>query len=142
MQKTGGSVAAFIAGVTPAKRRRDAETMLAIMSEITGRDPELWGTIIGFGSCHYLYPTGTQGDMPVTAFAPRKQASTLYLAPGFTSRTAALADLGPHTTSVSCLYLKDLDLVDHDVLRQIIADSEAQMRTGQGWDGATITLTD
>ena len=52
MKKTGGSVAGFVAGVAPAKRQRDAETMLALMSELTGRDPELWGTIIGFGSCH------------------------------------------------------------------------------------------
>lgn len=121
MKPTGGSVAAFIAGVTPAVRRRDAETLTALMQEISGREPELWGTIIGFGSCHYRYPTGTEGDMPVLGFAPRKSASTLYL--DSTDRhAAALAELGPHTTGVGCLYIKDLEKVDLDVLRPILED--------------------
>jgi len=140
MQKTGGSVASFVAGVTPAKRRRDAETMLALMSELTGRDPELWGTIIGFGSCHYRYPTGTEGDMPVVAFAPRREATTVYL-DRTDAHTADLAQLGPHTTGVSCLYIKDLDAVDHDVLRRMIAASESFARGG-GDENAEITITD
>lgn len=75
MKPTGGSVAAFIADVTPERRRRDAETLTALLQEVSGREPELWGTIIGFGSCHYRYPTGTEGDMPVLAFAPRHPAA-------------------------------------------------------------------
>ena len=71
MERTGRSVEEFVAQVTPAKRRRDAETLTALLQEISGREPELWGTIIGFGSCHYRYPTGNEGDMPVLAFAPR-----------------------------------------------------------------------
>ncbi|MDR2999286.1 MAG: DUF1801 domain-containing protein, partial [Microbacterium sp.] len=108
MRPTGGSVATFVAGVIPAKRRRDAETLTALLQEISGREPELWGTIVGFGSCHYRYPTGTEGDMPLLAFAPRKAASTISL-----ESTAAHADdlaaLGPHTTGVGCLYIKDLE---------------------------------
>ncbi|WP_243075366.1 DUF1801 domain-containing protein [Microbacterium sp. SS28] len=140
MKKTGGSVASFIAGVTPAKRRRDAETMLALMSELTGRDPELWGTIVGFGSCHYRYPTGTEGDMPVVAFSPRKDSTTVYL-DRTDAHTDELAQLGPHTTGVSCLYIKDLEAVDHDVLRRVITASEAFARSG-GDDYAQITITD
>ena len=140
MKKTGGSVAGFVAGVAPAKRQRDAETMLALMSELTGRDPELWGTIIGFGSCHYRYPTGTEGDMPLVAFAPRRQATTVYLQ-STEAHAAELAELGPHTTGVGCLYLTDLDAVDLDVLRRIIAASEAFARAG-GDDYARITITD
>lgn len=120
MKKSGGSVAAFIAGVTPDKRRRDAETMVALMREVTGREPELWGTIIGFGSCHYRYPTGTEGDVPIAAFAPRRQATTVYLLDAG-AHADELAELGPHDTGAGCLYLKDLETVDTAVLRDIVA---------------------
>ena len=139
MKPTGGSVAAFIAEVTPAVRRRDAETLVALMSEISGREPELWGTIIGFGSCHYRYPTGNEGDMPVLAFAPRKASSTIYL-DAADKHTGALANLGPHTTSVACLYIKDLEKVDEGVLRGILQDVLAYTEGG-GDDYAQITVT-
>jgi len=138
VKPTGGSVAAFIANVTPAARRRDAETLTALLQEISVREPELWGTIIGFGSCHYRYPTGTEGDMPVLGFAPRKTASTLYL--DSTERhAAALARLGPHTIGKGCLYIKDLDQVDLDVLRGILDDVLTWTEAG-GDDYAQITL--
>lgn len=140
MKKTGGSVASFVAGVTPAKRRRDAETLLALMSDLTGREPELWGTIIGFGSCHYRYQTGAEGDMPVVAFAPRKAAITVYL-DRTEAHAAELAALGPHTTGVTCLYIKDLDAIDLEVLRRVIAASEAWTRAG-GDESARIAVTD
>ncbi len=140
MEKTGGSVAAFIAEVTPAVRRRDAETLVALLSEVSGREPELWGTIIGFGSCHYRYPTGNEGDMPVLAFAPRKAASTIYLDRA-DRHAEPLSALGPHTTSVACLYIKDLEKVDQAVLRGILADVLAWTEAG-GDDYAQITVTD
>jgi hypothetical protein len=127
MKKTGGSVAAFLAGVTPEKRRRDAETVVALMRDITGREPELWGTIVGFGSCHYRYPTGTEGDVPIAAFAPRKQATTVYL---LDAGAHDLGALGPHTTGAGCLYLKDLEDVDIDVLRQAIATDYRRVHDG------------
>ncbi|MFE6734940.1 DUF1801 domain-containing protein [Microbacterium sp. NPDC057650] len=139
MRPTGGSVAAFVAGVTPARRRRDAETLTALLQEISGREPELWGTIVGFGSCHYRYPTGTEGDMPLLAFAPRKAASTIYL-----ESTAAhaddLASLGPHTTGVGCLYIKDLEEIDLDVLRRILTASLRWAENG-GSEYAVLTVT-
>lgn len=140
MKKTGGSVAAFVAGVTPAKRQRDAETMIALMSEVTGRDAELWGTIIGFGSCHYRYPTGTEGDAPLAGFAPRKQATTVYLL-GTAEHTAQLAELGPHEMGVGCLYIKDLETVDTEVLRQIIAEDYRRVVAGDV-ENVTFTVTD
>ena len=140
MKKTGGSVGAFIADVTPAKRRRDAETMVAVMSEVTGREPELWGTIIGFGSCHYAYPTGTEGDSPIAAFAPRKQATTVYLL-STDAHSEQLARLGPHETGVGCLYIKDLETVDADVLRDIIAEDYRRVLSDET-DGVTFTITD
>lgn len=140
MKKTGGDVEEFIAGVTPAKRQRDAAAMVALMREVTGREPELWGTIVGFGSCHYRYPTGTEGDMPIAGFAPRRQATTVYLL-----RTDAhaerLAKLGPHETGVGCLYVKDLETVDADVLREIVAEDYRRVLAGETGD-ATLTLTD
>lgn len=140
MKKTGGSVGAFIADVTSAKRRRDAETMVALMSEATGREPELWGTIIGFGSCHYSYPTGTQGDSPIAGFSPRKQATTVYLLSTDAHREQ-LAQLGPHETGVGCLYIKDLETVDADVLRGIIAEDYRRVVADET-EGVTFTITD
>ena len=137
MRKTGGSVAAFIAGVAPEKRRRDAETMVALLSEVTGREPEMWGTIVGFGSCHYRYPTGTEGDMPIAAFAPRRQATTVYLL-RTDEHAERLAQLGPHETGVGCLYLKDLEAVDADVLRGILEEDYRRVMAG---DTGTTVLT-
>lgn len=139
MKPTGGSVATFIAGVTPAMRRRDAETLTALLQEVSGREPELWGTIIGFGSCHYRYPTGNEGDMPVLAFAPRESASTIYL--DSTARHSdALAEVGPHTVGKGCLYIKDLEKADLDVLRSILKSALAWTEAG-GDDDAVITVT-
>ncbi|MGV9193899.1 DUF1801 domain-containing protein [Microbacterium sp. MC2] len=139
MQPTGGSVAAFLADITPAVRRRDAETLTALLSEISGREPVLWGTIVGFGSCHYRYPTGTEGDMPVLAFAPRKSASTVYLDRAERHREA-LERLGPHTTGAACLYIKDLEKVDQAVLRGVLERTMAYVDAG-GDEYAEITVT-
>lgn len=137
MNPTGGSVAAFVADVTPATRQRDAEALTALLQEISGREPELWGTIIGFGSCHYRYPTGNEGDMPVLAFAPRKAASTIYL--DSTERhSTELARLGAHTVGKGCLYIKDLEKVDLDVLRGILKRTLAWTEAG-GDEYTTIT---
>ena len=140
MKKTGESVAAFIAGVTPAKRQRDAATMVSLMREITGREPEMWGTIVGFGACHYRYPTGTEGDMPVAAFAPRKQATTVYLM-DTGAHGDELAKLWPHDTGVGCLYIKDLEAVDAGALRDIIATDYRRVLDGDT-GSVEITLLD
>ena len=140
MKRTGESVAAFIAGVTPAKRQRDAATMVSLMREITGREPEMWGTIVGFGACHYRYPTGTEGDMPVAAFAPRKQATTVYLM-DTGAHGDELAKLGPHDTGVGCLYIKDLEAVDAGALRDIITTDYRRVLDGDT-GSVEITLLD
>ena len=140
MKPTGGSVGAFIAAVTPERRRRDAETLTALMQEVSGREPVLWGTIIGFGSCHYRYPTGTEGDSGILGFAPRKAASTIYLFDGVDAHAEALARLGAHTVGKGCLYIKDLDKVDLDVLRGILERSKAWVEAG-GTDQVQLTVT-
>lgn len=139
MRPTGTDVAGLIARSSPAMRRRDAETLTALMQEISGREPVTWGTIIGFGSCHYVYPTGTEGDMPLLAFAPRKTATTIYLE-STDEYAAELAELGPHTTGVGCLYIKDLEQVDLDVLRAILERSLAWSEAG-GSEQARLTVT-
>lgn len=123
MDASTRSVDEYVAAVTPAKRRRDAATLIALMRDITGREPVLWsGGIVGFGSYRYRYATGREGDAPLAAFAPRKTSSTVYL-DRVDDYAEALASLGPHTSSVACLYLTDLENVDLDVLRGVVAES-------------------
>lgn len=140
MQPTGDDVAGLIARASPAKRRRDAATLTALMQEITGREPATWGTIIGFGSCHYRYPTGTEGDSGLLGFAPRKAATTIYLLDGVAAHEQALAALGPHTTGAGCLYITDLEEVDLDVLRGVLERSRAWVEAG-GTPEMQLTVT-
>lgn len=141
MKPTGGSVEEFVASVTPAKRQRDALTLIGLYRDVTGMEPALWGTIIGFGGCHYRYPTGTEGDMPLSAFAPRKASSTIYTLDGFDVFADELAALGPHTISKACLYIKDLEQVDLNVLRRIIERS-FRSALDDALPGIEITVTD
>jgi Domain of unknown function (DU1801) len=116
-------VRAYLDGVTPEKRRRDAEKVLELMSRVTGEPPRLWGSIIGFGQYHYKYESGREGDVAAAGFAPRKAATTIYLVDGIGRYEDQLKQLGPHTTGVGCLYIKDLDKVDLSVLEDIVAGS-------------------
>lgn len=141
MQVTGGSVDDFVATVTPQVRRHDAATLIEMFRRVTGLEPELWGTIIGFGACHYLYPTGTQGDMPLAAFSPRKASMTLYLMEGFDGYADELAALGPHTVSKACLYIKDLSKVDLAIVEKMVTHSY-ELTLDNGFDGMDITITD
>jgi hypothetical protein len=116
-------VRAYLDGVTPEKRRRDGERLLELMSRVTGEPPQLWGSIIGFGQYHYKYASGREGDVAAAGFAPRKAATTIYLVDGIGRYEEQLKQLGPHTTGVGCLYIKDLDKVDLSVLEDIVAGS-------------------
>lgn len=89
----------------------------------------MWGTsIVGFGSYHYKYDSGREGDMPVTGFAPRKQSLTLYIMPGFDAYEDLLSKLGKHKTGKSCLYINKLADVDMDVLRELVKQSVEAMK--------------
>lgn len=124
------SVRTYIEGVTPAKRRRDTDTLLALIGRVTGEPARLWGTIVGFGQYHYRYESGREGDAPAAGFAPRKAATTIYLPDGVGAHEASLARLGPHTTGVGCLYIKDLEAVDLAVLETIVTRSFATITAG------------
>jgi hypothetical protein len=108
------SVQAGLDEVTPQKRRRDAQTLLELMARVTGEAPRLWGSVIGFGQYHYKYASGREGDAPAAGFAPRKAATTIYLPDGIGRYDEQLKQLGPHTTGVGCLYIKDLEKVDRN----------------------------
>jgi hypothetical protein len=91
---------------------------------VAGEKPKMWGpSIIGFGSYHYKYESGREGDMPVIAFSPRKGATVLYGMTGFNDAAALLAKLGKHTTGKGCLYIKKLADVDQHVLETLVVKS-------------------
>ena len=119
----------FINSIEQAQKRADSGEMIALMRKLTGHEPRLWGSsLVGFGSYHYRYESGREGDFFLTGFSPRKSAFTVYIMPGFERYKAQMKKLGPHKTGKSCLYLKNLDAIDRDVLEEIIRDSVACMR--------------
>ncbi|MBX3056234.1 MAG: DUF1801 domain-containing protein [Anaerolineae bacterium] len=121
-QPTAASVDAFIAQIENPRRRADALAALKIYKEITGLPPVMWGpSIIGFGSLHYVYETGREGDMPAAGFSPRKANMTFYVGDKFEGAAELYAKLGKHKKSVACLYINKLADVDLDVLHEIIA---------------------
>ena len=129
MRPTAASVEEFLARVADEQRREDAQRLCAMMREITGEQPTMWGTsIIGFGTYHYRYASGREGDSPLASFSPRRQHLVIYLLGGFEDRyRPVLARLGPHKTGKGCLYVRRLDEVDHDALRELI-DRSARIR--------------
>ena len=131
MRRTGASVAEFLAQVPDERRREDARRLSALMEDITGEPPVMWGTsIIGFGSYHYRYASGHAGDSALASFSPRSQHLAIYLVGEFTDRhQSALARLGPHKTGKGCLYVKRLDDVDTGALRELI-DRSVRVRKG------------
>ena len=119
-----GDVEAFLAAVENDQRREDALEVLALMRRVTGEEPEMWGpSIVGFGSYHYKYESGREGDMFVAGFSPRKQALTLYIMSGFSKHDELMAKLGKYTTGKSCLYIKKLSDVDMGVLEDLVRGS-------------------
>lgn len=122
--RTDVPVEVFLDGVTHRVRRRDAQTLLELMARVTGEEPYMWGpSIVGFGEYRYRYDSGREGVAPAAAFSPRKPAMTVYLLPGITEHPDLLARLGPHTTGVGCLYLKNLDDVDLEVVEALVRES-------------------
>jgi hypothetical protein len=120
-QKTGASVDEFLESVQNSRRREDGFAVLAMMREITGLEPEMWGpSIIGFGDYHYKYDSGREGDFFLTGFSPRKQSLTLYIMGGLEGHENLLGKLGKHRTGAACLYINRLADVDVDVLRELI----------------------
>jgi hypothetical protein len=122
------SVAAYIEALPDAARRADAKALVKLMQNATGEKPKMWGpSIVGFGSYHYKYESGREGDMPVVGFSPRKAATVLYGLRG-DGDEGLLAQLGKHTTGKGCLYIKKLADVDQEALQALIVKSVAAKR--------------
>jgi len=130
-QPTTLSVAAFIDSLTDPARRADANALVKLMRSAAGEAPKMWGpSIIGFGSYHYKYDSGREGDMPIVAFSPRKAATVLYSLTGSSASAALLPKLGKHTTGKGCLYIKKLADVDQAVLQALVANAIRERRQG------------
>ena len=131
MRRTNAAVEAFLARVPDDQQREDARRLCAMMEEITGEPPAMWGSsIVGFGTYHYRYASGHEGDSALAGFSPRRQHLVIYLVGEFADRHhAALARLGPHKTGKGCLYIRRLDEVDPDALRELI-DRSVRIRKG------------
>jgi hypothetical protein len=131
---TGTNVSAFVATVENDTRRADAETLLSLYADATGMEPAMWGpSIIGYGSYHYTYESGREGDMCRAGFSPRKGNIVLYLMGGYSNpetqakMDALRAKLGKHKTGASCLYINKLADVDLGVLTQMVKFDLAYM---------------
>ena len=126
---TRASVKAFLDAVEDERKRRDCWEVIKMMASVTGNKPKMWGTsIIGFGSYHYKYRSGREGDWPITGLSPRKQNLTIYVMLGFSRYESLMKKLGKYKTSKSCLYVKSLDDIDRKVLTRLIERSVADLK--------------
>jgi hypothetical protein len=126
------SVAAFVDALTEPTRRSEAKAVIKLMKNATGEKPKMWGpSIIGFGTHHYKYESGREGDTVLVGFSPRKPATVLYGVIGFKDAAKLLAKLGKHTIGKGCLYIKNLSEVDQKVLEELIVKSVAARRASQ-----------
>lgn len=121
------SVETFLESVPDAARRAECRTIVKLMRKVTKAAPKMWGaSIVGFGSYHYKYESGREGDWFLVGFSPRKKDLTLYLMGGLESQAALLKKLGRHGTGKSCLYVKRLADLDLAVLEKLVAASVKQ----------------
>lgn len=127
--RTKRSVTEFVRSVKDPRQRRDLQSLIAVFRKVTGERPAMWGSsIIGFGSYHYVYDSGREGDWMLAGLAPRKDQLTLYLMGGLDKQKPLLAKLGKHKVSKGCLYLKDLEGIDIKVLGELVRRSVRRLR--------------
>ncbi|WP_066298580.1 DUF1801 domain-containing protein [Bacillus sp. FJAT-29937] len=123
-KETDNSVIEFIEKVDSVKKRKDAYDLLDIFTEVTGFPAKMWGpSIIGFGSYHYVYETGHEGEAPLVGFSPRKAKISLYFNMGEKEREELLESFGKHTTGKSCVYINKLEDIDVEILKKLIKQS-------------------
>lgn len=123
-KETNKNVLEFIEKIEHPRKKEDAYTLLNLFEEVTGYEGKLWGeSIIGFGSYHYKYATGHEGDAPIVGFSPRKAKISLYLATENPEREVLLEKFGKHTTSKACIYVNKLSDIDLDILKKLIIHS-------------------
>ncbi len=129
-RQTSMSVTKFLGAIEDKQQRADARKLSAMMRAATGSKAKMWGAaIVGFGSYHYKYASGREGDWPIVGYSPRKNNMSIYIMAGFSDFDALLAKLGKHKTGNSCLYVKRLDDVDEAVLKTLIDKSVKYMQS-------------
>jgi hypothetical protein len=118
------SVKNFIKKIPDAQRQKDAMTIVEIMEKQSGFPAKMWGpAIIGFGSYHYVYESGHEGDAPLVGFSPRKAEFALYLSSEFDKREELLQQFGKHKTAKSCIYIKKIENINVEILKKMVAAS-------------------
>ena len=122
------TISEFLGKIENKRRQADSIQLLSILEEESGYEPKLIGSIIGFGTYHYKYETGLEGDSSVVAFSPRKQNLVIYIMPGFSTYQEILGRLGKHKQGKSCLYINKLTDLDLTVLRELIKRSVNDMK--------------
>ncbi|RFB14715.1 DUF1801 domain-containing protein [Bacillus sp. HNG] len=123
-KENDASVIEFIEKVENPKKKEDAYKLLDIFTETSGYPAKMWGpSIIGFGSYHYKYATGHEGDAPLVGFSPRKAKISLYFATGDTKRQELLGKFGKHTSGKACVYINKIADIDVEVLKELITQS-------------------
>lgn len=132
-KENSASVSAFLRSIPDETRREDAMAVAAMMEAVTKTKPKMWGSsIVGFGSQHYKYASGREGDWFRTGFSPRKDRLTVYITSAFEQYPDLMAKLGKYKTGKSCLYIKRLSDVDQTILKQLIARSLKSPLPGAG----------
>lgn len=122
-------VGIFLNEIEDEQKRADCFELLDLMTEITGETPIMWGkNMVGFGSYHYKYDSGREGDWFLTGFSPRKQNLTIYIMAGFEKYEDTMSRLGKYKTGSSCLYVKKLSDIDTEQLKVLVKKSEADMK--------------
>ncbi len=128
-RQTAASVRKYIAAIDDETRRSDCERLIEMMSRATRQPPKMWGSsIVGFGSYHYRYESGREGDMMITGFSSRKGPLSVYLVASGADQDELLGRLGKHKMGKSCLTIRRLSDVDIGVLRKLVLGSVAEVR--------------
>lgn len=126
---SAASVQAYFNAIPDKERREDCLALAAMLARVTKCEPRMWGpAIVGFGSYHYKYASGHEGDAPLAGFSSRKAAISIYVMAGFEGAEALLAQLGKHKVAKACLYVKRLADIDMKVLQKLAAGSVAEMK--------------
>ena len=122
--ETSASVSDFVKKIPDGQRRKDATSIIKIMKEQSGFEPKMWGpAIVGFGSYHYKYESGHEGDAPLVGFSPRKSEFAIYLTSQFDKREELLKQFGKHKVAKACVYFKKLEDVNVEVFKKMITNS-------------------
>lgn len=122
--ETGNSVAGFITTITDEKKRKDFSEIIGLIKKQTGLEPKMWGpAIVGFGSYHYKYESGREGDAPLAGISPRANTITFYLGADFDKREELLAKFGKHKIGGGCIHIQKLEDIDKTVLMKMVKNS-------------------